>query len=213
MCRPLLLAAGLAGGIAWAIGATVAAQENPENPMLGAWIAVDPATGMPEILMVTPDHITFGGAAPPIPYRFEPDGDALAVYLADGERPSRFLFLDNANAQLSVPDGPTIALRRPVPVAPSEPAAPATAAPAPSPDAIEAAVNALLPPVAKVPFDPFDPSLEGLLANGWQLDDINGSEEGVTLLMSNGGYHAYCVLLPRKADAADNAAADCRRLN
>src|SRR3546814_6709095 len=72
--------------------------------MLGSWTAVDPATGIREVLTVTPEAITFGAAAPPIPYRVAPagewsdgqgpaaeaeDGDALSLYLADGEQPAR----------------------------------------------------------------------------------------------------------------------------
>src|SRR3546814_17709538 len=98
--------------------------------MLGSWTAVDPATGIREVLTVTPEAITFGAAAPPIPYRVAPagewsdgqgpaaeaeDGDALSLYLADGEPPARFTFFDDANAQLSLPGGPTIALARKAP--------------------------------------------------------------------------------------------------
>lgn len=210
MRRPLSVAACLAGGIAWAVGAigTAAAQE---NPMLGSWAAIDPGTGMHELLTVTPEHITFG-AAPPIPYRLERDGEALSLYLADAEQPARFVFFDDANAQLSVPDGPTIALKRKA-AAVRGPRSAAAAGPAPHESVIDAAAAALLPPSAPAPYDPLDPSLEGLLANGWQLDEVTSSTSGLTLLMSNGGYHALCVLVPRKPGEADGAAADCRRLN
>src|SRR3546814_15792945 len=100
--------------------------------MLGSWTAVDPATGIREVLTVTPEAITFGAAAPPIPYRVAPagawsdgqgpaaeaeDGDALSLYLADGEQPARFTFSDDATAQLRVPGRPPIPLERPVPLA------------------------------------------------------------------------------------------------
>jgi hypothetical protein len=31
--------------------------------------------------------------------------------------------------------------------------------------------------------------------------------------MSNGGHHAFCILVPRQPGEADGAASDCRRLN
>ena len=208
MKRPLSVAACLAGGIAWAVGAigTAAAQE---NPLLGSWTAIDPGTGMHEVLTVTPENITFGDAAPPIPYRFEQDGETVSLYLADAERPARFVFFDDTNAQLSVPGGPTIALTR-KPAAVAGPRSTA-ARPATRESIIDAAAAALLPPSASARYDPRDPSLEGLLATGWQLEEVTGSTSGLTLLMSNGGHHALCILLPR--GEADSAAADCRRLN
>jgi hypothetical protein len=213
MRRPVSAAAVacFAGGIAWAVGAigTVAAQE---NPMLGSWTATDPGTGMHEVLTVTPEDITFGDAAPAIPYRFEQDGDALALYLADAATPARFVFFDDENAQLSVPGGPAIALKRTAAPGPESQSA-AAARPAARESVIDAAVAALLPQSASAPYDPLDPSLEGLLANGWRLDEVTTSTSGVTLLMRNGGHHAFCILVPRQPGEADGAASDCRRLN
>jgi hypothetical protein len=98
------------------------------------------------VLTVTADAVTFG-AAPPLPYRVERDGDGLALWLADAETPARFHFFDDAHAQLSVTGGPVIALRREPP-----PDAPGPAVPRlPEPDAIADAAAALLPPSAPFP--------------------------------------------------------------
>lgn len=114
--------------------------------LLGDWTAVDPTTGMREIVSVTVDSLTFG-AAPPLPCRVERDGDGLALWVADAEAPLRLHFFDTANAQLSVPGGPTIALRRESP-----PGAPAPAVvKVPESDAIADAAAALLPPSAPFP--------------------------------------------------------------
>lgn len=221
MKRLLMTAAGPAGIVAvavsavfWAVSGIATAALAQENPLLGAWTAVDSGTGMEEVLTVTPEEITFGAAAPPIPYRLERDGDGLAVYFADSKDPARFTFLDNANAQLSVPGGPTIALKRQDAAATGSEGA---AAESGQVGVIEAAAAALLPQGDAAPsrpgYDPRDPSLQGLLAEGWQLDQVNGSTSGLTLLMRNGGRHALCILAPRETDAASSAVTDCRRLN
>src|SRR3546814_3776222 len=66
-----------------------------------------------------------------VPYRFEETGDGLAVYLGEAEDPARFIFLDDMNARLSVPGGPSIALKRngptPAPAGPAQ--VPATGKP------------------------------------------------------------------------------------
>lgn len=191
--RRALWAAARVGGIVWIISAIgIAAAQ--DNPLVGSWTAVDLSTGVRDQVNVTAEHITFGSATPPIPYRLEPDGEALALYLADGERPARFLFLDNANAQLRVPDGPTIALKRDVPPSQQE-------------SVIDAAAAGLLMPS----YHPLDPSLEVLLTDGWQVEEVSGADDSVTLLMRHGGHHALCILLPGAAKAGSDA--DCRRLN
>ncbi|MGE5768659.1 MAG: hypothetical protein ACM35H_15840, partial [Bacteroidota bacterium] len=123
-------------------GASLPDARAPGTPaLLGDWTAVDPATGMREIVTVTAETLTFG-AAPPLPYHAERAGEGLALWLGDAETPLRFHFFDAANAQLNVPGGPAIALRR-------EPAQGTRIAPAvakvPEPDAIAEAAAALLP--------------------------------------------------------------------
>ena len=115
--------------------------------LLGDWTAVDPATGMRETVTVTADSLTFG-AAPPLRYHAEHVGEGLALWLGDADAPLRFHFFDAANAQLSVPGGPAIALRREPPHGTS--IAPAVAK-VPEPDAIAEAAAALMPPSAPFP--------------------------------------------------------------
>src|SRR3546814_11305012 len=76
MSRPRSAAVRLVGGLAWVVAAAAGASSATaqENPMLGSWTAVDPATGIREVLTVTPEAITFGAAAPPIPSRVAPAG-------------------------------------------------------------------------------------------------------------------------------------------
>src|SRR3546814_12945311 len=62
-------------------------------------------------------------------------------------------------------------------------------------------------------YDPLHPTLIGLLAGGWEIDEVNGSTTALTLLMTNGGHHALCRLIPRKLGGSDAAVTDCRRLN
>lgn len=220
MGKSLPLAVCLGAGVVWAAATTgiAPAQDDPveENPMLGAWMTVDPATGVHDALTVTSDHFILGEATPPIPYRFEEDGEALSVWLGDGEEPARFRFFDGTNAQLSVPGGPAITLKRQVATA-TEASENAAAGPAAVQESIiEAAVADLLEAATmapgRPPQDPSYPTLQGLLADGWQLDQISGSDDGLTLLMSNGGYHALCVLPPRQT-STDTATSDCRHLN
>lgn len=234
MSRPRSAAVRLVGGLAWVAAAAAGASSATaqENPMLGSWTAVDPATGIREVLTVTPEAITFGAAAPPIPYRVVPagegpaaeaeGGDALSLYLADGEQPARFTFFDDANAQLSVPGGPTIALERKVaPAVADDPESTGQAGSVRGTGAqagvIDAAVATLLPPDRIGPYgpdyDPLHPTLIGLLAGGWEIDEVNGSTTALTLLMTNGGHHALCRLIPRKLGGSDAAVTDCRRLN
>src|SRR3546814_15175443 len=95
--------------------------------MLGSWTAVDPATGIREVLTVTPEAITFGAAAPPIPYHVAPagewsdgqgpaaeaeDGDALSLHPPDGEQPARSPFFHAANDKPRGPAGPRPETRR-----------------------------------------------------------------------------------------------------
>src|SRR3546814_17595882 len=121
------------------------------------------------------------------------------------------------NARLSVPGGPSIALRRngPTPAAQT----PATGKPAAQTPAIEAqepattdgpglrdsvidaAAEALLPQhgprqTARSRGWPLEPSLEGLLADGWQLADVTGSTGRLTSLLRNGGHPPARGLLP-----------------
>lgn len=208
MKRPVKAAACLVGGIVWAVGAIGAAHAQ-ENPMLGSWTAIDPGTGVHDVVTVTSENIIFGAAAPPIPYRLEQETDGLALYLAEAEDPAHVTFLDDANAQLSVPGGPTIALQRQMAAAAGEEKKKAE----PPLGAIEAAAASLLPPAETEAFDPLNPSLRGLLAEGYKLDHIKGTDSGVTLLMSNGGRHAFCILVPAALDTPGGAASDCRRLN
>src|SRR3546814_14667535 len=69
-----------------------------------------PYTTLVRSLTSTPDDLAFGAAQAAVPYRFEETGDGLAVYLGEAEDPARFIFLDDMNARLSVPGGPSIAL-------------------------------------------------------------------------------------------------------
>src|SRR3546814_18597893 len=80
-----------------------------------------PYTTLVRSLTITPDDLAFGSAQAAVPYRFEETGDGLAVYLGEAEDPARFIFLDDMNARLSVPGGPSIALRRngPTPAPPT----------------------------------------------------------------------------------------------
>lgn len=159
----------LAAGLAWTSGTAgpAAAQEiaaahagdlppaaasapprpAPAASLVGAWTAVDPATGMHEVVTVTAETLTFG-AAPPLPYHAERNGSGLALWLGDAEAPLDFHFFDAANAQLSMPGGPAIALRREPPQ--GAPVAPAVAQ-VPESDAIADAAAALLPPSAPFP--------------------------------------------------------------
>jgi len=214
MKRPVKAAACLVGGIVWAVGVIDAAHAQ-ENPMVGSWTAIDPGTGVHDVVTVTSQDITFGAAAPPIPYRYEQEAGGLALYLAEAEDPAHVTFLDDANAQLSVPGGPTISLQRQMAaIASTGGSKEAVDAPA---SAIEAAAASLLLPAETESYDPLDPNLAGLLAEGYRLDHIRGTDDGVTLLMSNGGRHAFCILLPAASDAPDasesGAVSDCRRLN
>src|SRR3546814_3548598 len=106
------LLGGLLGGLSGTVGGGIAAAGAQENPMLGSWTAVDPGTGIHDVLTITPDDLAFGSAQAAVPYRFEETGDGLAVYLGEAEDPARFIFLDDINARLSVPGRPSIALRR-----------------------------------------------------------------------------------------------------
>lgn len=218
------LLGGLLGVLAGIVGGGIVAAGAQENPMLGSWTAVDPGTGIHDVLTIRPDDLAFGSAQAAIPYRFEEADDGLAVYLGAAEEPARFTFLDETNARLSVPGGPSIALRRNgASPAPERPAAaapePATAdGPGLRDSVIDAAAEALLPQHGQArsapwPDRPLEPSLEGLLADGWQVDDVTGSTGRLTFLMSNGGHLAACVLLPREPGSADSAPFDCRRLN
>lgn len=228
------LLGGLLGGLSGTVGGGIAAAGAQENPMLGSWTAVDPGTGIHDVLTITPDDLAFGSAQAAIPYRFEETGDGLAVYLGEAEDPARFIFLDDMNARLSVPGGPSIALRRngPTPAAQTpaaqtpatgkrvagEPEHAAADGPGLRDSVIDAAAEALLPQNGQTQNArshgwPLEPSLEGLLTDGWQLDDVTGSTGHLTFLMSNGGHHAACVLLPRDPGGPDSAVFDCRRLN
>src|SRR3546814_15419542 len=123
MSRPRSAAVRLVGGLAWVVAAAAGASSATaqENPMLGSWTAVDPATGIREVLTVTPEAITFGAAAPPIPYRVAPAGAwsdgpgpaaeaeagaAIPLYLAAGGQPARLTFFDHAKPQPSGPGRP-----------------------------------------------------------------------------------------------------------
>lgn len=156
----IAIAVVFAAGLAGTAGAQEIAAAPADDPLLslssdhapelgfllGDWTAIDPATGMREIVSLTPDSLTFG-AAPPLPFRVERDGDSLVLWVAEAEAPLLFHFFDATNAQLSVPEGPTIALRREPP--PGTPVTPVEVK-IPEPDAIADAAASLLPP--KPPF-------------------------------------------------------------
>src|SRR3546814_1451750 len=89
------LLGGLLGGLSGTVGGGIAAADAQENPMLGSWTAVDPGTGIHDVLTITPDDLAFGAAQAAVPYRFEETGDGLAVYLGEAEDPARFIFLDD----------------------------------------------------------------------------------------------------------------------
>ena len=83
-----------------------------------------------------------------------------------------------------------------------------------TPDSAVDEVNeALLPYGELTPYEPLKKSLDDLLQNGWQLDQATGDLQGFTLLLSNSGRRALCVLVPRDLGQTDTALVDCRQLN
>lgn len=79
--------------------------------------------------------------------------------------------------------------------------------------AVDEVAEALLPHGELTPYEPLKKGLDDLLAQGWRLDQATGSLDGFTLLISNGGQRALCVLVPRDLGQEDEALVDCRRLN
>lgn len=79
--------------------------------------------------------------------------------------------------------------------------------------AVDEVNEALLPYGELTPYEPLKKSLDDLLQDGWQLDQATGDLQGFTLLLSNSGRRALCVLVPRDLGQDDEALVDCRRLN
>ena len=83
----------------------------------------------------------------------------------------------------------------------------------PSSSAIDAVTDALLPHGVETPYEPLEKSLDDMLEEGWQLDQASGTHNNFTMLLSNGGRQALCVMVPRNLGQADTALVDCRQLN
>lgn len=79
--------------------------------------------------------------------------------------------------------------------------------------AVDEVIEARLPHAERTPYEPLKKSLDDLLEEGWELDQASGSLDGFTLLISNGGLRALCVLVPSELGQQDEALVDCRRLN
>lgn len=218
------VAACLLGGAAFAFSGSTAPARAADNPLLGSWTMIDQASGIHESLTVTPESFTFGSTQTPIPYRtVAGSGREIAVYLGEAEKPALFTVIDETRARLSVPDGPAIVLRREGAIAAAqglvaqvaqslEGAEPARTLSSPQ-SAVDEVIEARLPHAERTPYEPLKKSLDDLLEEGWELDQASGSLDGFTLLISNGGLRALCVLVPSELGQQDEALVDCRRLN
>ena len=188
-----------------------------ENSLLvGTWTAEDPASGLQDQLIITPNTLQFGADEPQIPYTAQGSGGLYEIFIGPpGNPPARFTFRDADKAELEVPGGPTIALTRAVAAAE---VAPATGAGqeghgAPAVSMLDELTAALMPHGVTTRFEPLGQSLEDLLSAGWKLDQAGGASGGFTLLLSNGATRALCMLVPKDLGQADTALSDCRRLN
>jgi hypothetical protein len=189
-----------------------------ENPLVGSWTVVDPASGQQDTLIIMPEALQFGADEPPLPYTFERSGNVVEVFIGDpNSPPATFTLHDESHAELSIPGGPTIPLTR-VAAAPAEqPAEEPTAQAAAGTDApatlLDEITAALLPYGVPTRYEPLSQSLEQLLSQGWELHQASGAQGGFTILLTNGSAHALCLLVPKNLGESDIALSDCRRLN
>jgi len=194
-----------------------------DNPLVGTWIATDPASGQQEQIVITPETLQFGAGEPEVPYVAERSGDGFALFVGGPDNPATFTPLGPNEAELAIPGGPALALVR----AP-EPAGTTTAAgqeghgaQPPAEDSGSAGEATIADELARMaaPFgvatryEPLNQSLEALLSAGWKLDQAAGAAGGFTLLLTNGTSNALCVLIPQQLGQAKTALSDCRRLN
>lgn len=108
-------AAWLLSGAVWAVPGSAGGQDARGDPLVGSWMAIDPATGIREVVTVTPETFTFGSTQTAIRYRAERSDDkVIDIYLGNARNAAVFTLLDDLHAQLSVPGGPTISLQRDV---------------------------------------------------------------------------------------------------
>lgn len=184
-----------------------------ENPLLGTWTAEDPNTGKQESLIITTQTLQFGDGEQPMPYRAEGSGDVVSLHIGGGTPPATFTFTGKNSAELTVPGGPTIALTR-LAAAPEATAGPASPGPGQAPRSlVDEIASAIAPHGVQTRFEPLNQSLESLLAAGWKLNQAAGAQGSFTLLLTNGGAHALCILVSQDLGQADTALSDCRRLN
>jgi hypothetical protein len=185
-----------------------------ENPLLGTWHATDPDSGQQESLVITAETLQFGDGEPQIPYSAEGSGDVVSLHIGGGDTPPAvFTFTGENSAQLTIPGGPTIALTR-VAAAPATAGAEAPPDAGPAPASLVDEIAAMMAPHGvQTRFEPLNQSLENLLSAGWNLDQAAGVQGGFTLLLTNGGAHALCILVPQDLGQASTALSDCRRLN
>jgi hypothetical protein len=198
------------------------------NPMVGTWTASDPGSGQQEQLVITEETLQFGAGEPQIPYTAEASGDGYALFIGGPDNPATFTLLGPDTAELAIPEGPTIALTRAA--AGSAEVAPAAGAPdaglgdAGSADGqegqgatggslIDELMAAAVPYGVATRYEPLNESLETLLSAGWKIEQAGGASGAFTLLLTNGGSNALCILVPKDLGQADTALSDCRRLN
>jgi hypothetical protein len=189
------------------------------NPLVGTWTANDPASGQQEQLVITEETLQFGAGEPQIPYTAEASGDGYALFIGGPDNPATFTLIDPDTAELAIPDGPTIALARAA--AGSAEVAPAAGAPAEGqegqgatgPSLIDELMAAAVPYGVATRYEPLNESLETLLSAGWKIEQAGGASGAFTLLLTNGGSNALCILVPKDLGQAATALSDCRRLN
>jgi len=193
------------------------------NPMVGAWTASDPGSGQQEQLVITEETLQFGAGEPQIPYTAEASGDGYAIFIGGPENPATFTLIGPDTAELAIPDGPTIALTRAA--AGSAEVAPAAGVPAAGLEEgqdgqgatgaslLDELMAAAVPYGVATRYEPLNESLETLLSAGWKIEQAGGASGAFTLLLTNGGSNALCILVPKDLGQADTALSDCRRLN
>jgi hypothetical protein len=193
------------------------------NPLVGTWTASDPGSGQQEQLVITEETLQFGAGEPQIPYTAEASGDGYALFIGGPENPATFTLLGPDAAELAIPDGPTIALTRAAAgnaeVAPAAGLAAAGSADgqegqgATGGSLIDELMAAAVPYGVATRYEPLNESLETLLSAGWKIEQAGGASGAFTLLLTNGGSNALCILVPKDLGQADTALSDCRRLN
>ena len=188
------------------------------NPLVGTWTASDPGSGQQEQLVITEETLQFGAGEPQIPYTAEASGDSYALFIGGPENPATFTLIGPDAAELALPDGPAIALTRAA--AGSAEVAPAAGLGegqdgqgATGGSLIDELMAAAVPYGVATRYEPLNESLETLLSAGWKIEQAGGASGGFTLLLTNGGSNALCILVPKDLGQADTALSDCRRLN